>query len=210
MDIQAQLPPGRALDLGAGCGGNALLLASFGWSVVAVDHRPDAIQCMQSRLQGLPGEDKVEPVLLDLASDGIPDGPYSLVIALNVLHFLQGDEARRVLQDVSVSMAAGGLFWIRNFSHFDGPPVMGGYTPDPARWKQELEPFNVRELDTRVVRDNHPPDGEHTHTIVELLAEKDLTTRPSAQAHAVCCRRHQPTDKEVRDDNASKGTRLRP
>ncbi|OII65619.1 hypothetical protein BJP40_16450 [Streptomyces sp. CC53] len=37
------LPPGRALDLGCGAGGNALALAERGWRVTAVDLAPRAI-----------------------------------------------------------------------------------------------------------------------------------------------------------------------
>jgi SAM-dependent methyltransferase len=43
-EVAAQLPPGRALDLGCGEGADALWLAERGWDVVAVDVSATALQ----------------------------------------------------------------------------------------------------------------------------------------------------------------------
>jgi SAM-dependent methyltransferase len=42
-DELGELPPGRALDLGAGEGRNAVRLAERGWRVTAVDFSPVAL-----------------------------------------------------------------------------------------------------------------------------------------------------------------------
>ncbi len=45
------LAPGAALDLGAGEGRNALHLASLGWSVVAVDFAPAAVEGLRAEAE---------------------------------------------------------------------------------------------------------------------------------------------------------------
>lgn len=42
-EMRAHLPPGRAIDLGAGTGRDAVFLAGHGWRVQAVDHLEDAL-----------------------------------------------------------------------------------------------------------------------------------------------------------------------
>lgn len=42
-DVAAELPPGRALDLGCGEGGDAVWLARQGWTVTGVDLSPTAV-----------------------------------------------------------------------------------------------------------------------------------------------------------------------
>ena len=48
----AGMPPGRALDLGAGDGRNALRLAADGWAVTAVDFAPAAIEALNGAAAG--------------------------------------------------------------------------------------------------------------------------------------------------------------
>ncbi|MFE0581075.1 class I SAM-dependent methyltransferase [Streptomyces sp. NPDC058874] len=62
------LPPGRALDLGCGAGGNALALAERGWRVTAVDLAPRAIASTRASAcaRGLDG--RIELAVADSAS----------------------------------------------------------------------------------------------------------------------------------------------
>lgn len=48
------LPPGRALDLGAGEGRNARWLAERGWTVTAVDFSAEAVALLRASAGGLP------------------------------------------------------------------------------------------------------------------------------------------------------------
>ena len=73
------LPPGRALDLAAGAGRNALYLASLGWSVVAVEASANAIEILRLRSQAASG--RIETRVADLETDqfAIEPATYDLI-----------------------------------------------------------------------------------------------------------------------------------
>ena len=80
-EVAADLPPGRALDLGCGEGGDVLWLAERGWQVTGVDISPTAVARGRAAAAaaGLP-EGQVRFVADDLASFAA-DGEYDLVTA---------------------------------------------------------------------------------------------------------------------------------
>lgn len=84
-EIAADLPPGRALDLGAGEGGDALWLAERGWRVVAVDISDTAID--RGRRAAAQAGLEIEWISADLTS-WTPPGSFDLVS----LQFVQGGE----------------------------------------------------------------------------------------------------------------------
>ncbi|WP_290052773.1 class I SAM-dependent methyltransferase [Amycolatopsis solani] len=75
-EIAAGLPPGTALDLGCGAGGDALWLAGRGWRVTAADISATAVAHLAREARGLP----VSAVRADLAEE-FPDGEFDLVSA---------------------------------------------------------------------------------------------------------------------------------
>src|SRR3981081_675531 len=76
------LRPGRALDLGAGEGRNAVWLAEQGWQVTAVDFSRVALDraAAVAERSGV----RVEPVLADLTEYRPPAGAFELVVILYV------------------------------------------------------------------------------------------------------------------------------
>jgi 2-polyprenyl-3-methyl-5-hydroxy-6-metoxy-1,4-benzoquinol methylase len=94
------LPPGRALDLGAGEGRNAIWLAERGWRVTAVDFSAVALEKAR-RLAAARGVD-VEWVEADLRSYAAQPQAFDLVL---VLYMHPPPPQRRAL----VRMAAGAL-----------------------------------------------------------------------------------------------------
>ncbi len=78
VETARAVPPGKALDLACGAGGNALWLAEQGWNVTAVDGAPAAIEIVRKRVseRGLmvdarvadleKGECRIEPSAWDL------------------------------------------------------------------------------------------------------------------------------------------------
>ncbi|MGI8407265.1 MAG: class I SAM-dependent methyltransferase [Actinomycetota bacterium] len=98
-----ELPAGRALDLGAGEGGNAVWLAEQGWRVTAVDFSSEALK----RMSGLARERgvKIETVEADVLAFQPTLEAFDLVALLYLQ--LPAAELHRVL-DLSVDALAPG------------------------------------------------------------------------------------------------------
>ena len=107
--VAAQLTPGRALDLAAGEGRNAIWLAEQGWEATAVDFSRVALE----RAQRIAGErlgelaaDRLHVVQADLLSYQPPAQAFDLVIVV----YLQvaADQRRPVLRAAARAVAPGG------------------------------------------------------------------------------------------------------
>jgi SAM-dependent methyltransferase len=106
-EVAADLPPGRALDLAAGEGRNALWLAERGWAATAVDFSAVALRRARSlageRLGGDTGP--LDTVEADLAAYVPEPRGYDLV----VIAYLQvGAELRRRVMRAAADAVAGG------------------------------------------------------------------------------------------------------
>ncbi|MEY3209586.1 MAG: hypothetical protein RIT28_67, partial [Pseudomonadota bacterium] len=82
----ADLPPGLALDAGAGHGSEAIWLAARGWRVTAVDFSSTALELASARAARLGADvaERVEWVQGDLASWSPEPSRYDLVSCLYV------------------------------------------------------------------------------------------------------------------------------
>ena len=101
----ADLPPGRALDLAAGEGRNAIWLARRGWTVTASDFSQVALD----KGRQLAGETDVSWVCADATAWDEP-AAYDLV----VLAYLQlpGVERRKAVRAAFDSLRPGGTFFL--------------------------------------------------------------------------------------------------
>jgi SAM-dependent methyltransferase len=115
-DVAAALPPGRALDLGCGEGGDALWLAAAGWTVTGVDISPTAIA--RARAAAAAAGLDAEFVVSDLSTWSTPER-FDLVTA-SFLHAaevpLPRDEILRRARDLVAP--GGGLLVV---SHVAAP-----------------------------------------------------------------------------------------
>lgn len=119
VDMVEDMPPGRALDLGAGEGGDAIWLARQGWQVTAVDISEVAIdRARRAAAEAGIADGRVDWVTADLA-DWEPDGPVDLISAC---FFQSPVELPRdeVLRRLSDNIAPGGHLLV--VSHASPPP----------------------------------------------------------------------------------------
>ncbi len=90
-----ELPPGAALDVGAGSGGNTAVLRELGWRVTALEYSPAAAALCQGR--GIP------TVRADARRLPYADGRFDLVMSTDLWEHVDDDktvasEAYRVLR----------------------------------------------------------------------------------------------------------------
>lgn len=178
-EVAADLPPGRALDLGCGEGGDAVWLAGRGWTVVAVDISETAL----ARARQAAGErdvlKRIDFQHHDL-SDSFPAGTYDLVSA-QFLHSLVRLEREQILRNAAAAVAPGGRLLI--VDHGGAPPwadehvrehhfpsardVVAGLELDAAEWDR------VR-VDT-VERSAVGPDGQSATLVDNVMVLRRRT-----------------------------------
>ncbi len=157
VDEIASLPPGRALDLGAGDGRNAIWLARRGWQVTAVDFSGVAIERARARAEA--GGVNVDWQLADLLEWSPEARAYDLV-TLFFIH-LPGAERRAVYARAADAVAPGGTLLIvahdrANLAGGVGGPQDPEVLVSPKEVAADLSGFRVGRADT--VR-RRSPDG---------------------------------------------------
>ena len=167
VDTTGDLPPGRALDLGCGEGGDAVWLAERGWSVTAVDISSTAIERGRTAAEerGLTG---IDWVAADL-SRWLPEGEFDLVSAC-FLHSTVELPRTEILRRMAAVVRPGGHLlvvghaapppWSKHRNHHDHDLL------DPAGELRELA-LAPGSWETVICesrgRDATGPDGEHAH-----------------------------------------------
>ncbi len=134
------LSPGRALDLAAGEGRNAIWLAEQGWRVEAVEFSPVAID-KGRRLAAHAGVE-VDWTLADLTTH--PDLDPADLVLLVYLHLRQPD-ADEVLRHAAALVRPGGVLLVLGHARRNLAEGYGG-PPDPAVLS---EPEEVAEVLSR-------------------------------------------------------------
>ena len=117
VEVASTLPPGTALDLGCGEGGDAIWLAENGWRIVAVDISDTALARAAEDAQTRGVADRVEFRQQDLAA-GVPHGEFDLVSA-QFLHSTVPLDRAAILSAAARAVAPGGMLLIVDHS---GPP----------------------------------------------------------------------------------------
>ncbi|MCY9783724.1 class I SAM-dependent methyltransferase [Nocardiopsis sp. EMB25] len=100
------LPPGRALDLGCGAGGNALALAERGWRVTAVDLAPRAIASTRASACARGLDHRVELAVADSAT-WTPEEVYGFAVSSYALP-PRGPDRAATLACLANALAPGG------------------------------------------------------------------------------------------------------
>jgi SAM-dependent methyltransferase len=117
-DVVADLPPGRALDLGCGEGADSVWLAERGWDVVVVDISETALGRAKEAAGTRGVTDRIEFVQLDLSED-FPSGTFDL-ISSQFLHSTVYLDRSKVLANAAAALRPNGLLVI--VDHGSAPP----------------------------------------------------------------------------------------
>jgi len=116
MTAWGERPPGRAADLGAGDGTEAIALLERGWTVLAVDAHPSSARLLGQRVAA----DLAERLTTVTASiDEVELPPLDLVYAGYSLPFLTTDGLARVWAAVRAALRPGGLVAVNLFGPND-------------------------------------------------------------------------------------------
>lgn len=174
----ADLPPGRALDVAAGEGRNAIWLASRGWDVTAVDFSGVALdkgRALQARHERGP-DLRIDWVQADvLEYDPVP-GAYDLAL----LAYLQlpADQRRGAVRRAFSTLRDGGTLFVvahdsTNITEGTGGPQYPEvlYTAEDVLADLDGERFEVVRAE-RVARQVPPPEDapdEPTRTAYDAL-----------------------------------------
>jgi ubiquinone/menaquinone biosynthesis C-methylase UbiE len=149
----ADLPAGKALDLAAGEGRNALWLANRGFQVTAIDFSDIAIE----RAREADTDSKVNWVVADVLSCELDEAGYDLVL----LSYLQlpADKMRAVLERAREALAPGGTLLlighdVRNLEEGTGGPQSAEVLYSPQDIVAALEGLDIARAETveRVVK----------------------------------------------------------
>jgi SAM-dependent methyltransferase len=173
VETVTALPPGDALDLGCGSGGDALWLARRGWRVRAVDISGVAAERLAglARAHGL--GDLVDAVRHDLRGS-FPEGRFDLVCA-HYLHTPFGLDRASVLRAAANALRPGGRLLV--VDHGSTAPWSWDQDPD-ARYPSPEEVAADLALDPatwRVERAEAPrriasgPDGRTAEVVDHVL-----------------------------------------
>lgn len=142
VDVAAELPAGRALDVGCGEGADAVWLAKRGWAVTALDVSGVALERAAKRAEEV-GVD-IRWIHAGLLDAGIEPGAYDLVSAQYPVLFKTPDAvAEHILLD---AVAPGGLLVVVHHGEFatgQSHESHDGEVFDPADY---VGPWDVKPL----------------------------------------------------------------
>jgi SAM-dependent methyltransferase len=178
VEVEAEpLPPGRALDLAAGEGRNAIWLAEQGWRVTALDFSP--VGAEKGRQLAAARGVEVEWVVADATAWDPPEVGFDLVVVAYLQ--LPEDERRAAHQRAAGAVAPGGRFLL--VAH-DRDNLTAGYGGPPDDRVLMTAADVTRDLDgtgleviTAERIERHVETDEGPRTALDCLV---VATRPTA------------------------------
>ncbi|MGY1855450.1 class I SAM-dependent methyltransferase [Modestobacter sp. SYSU DS0290] len=156
----ADLPPGRALDVGCGEGGDALWLAGRGWQVTGLDWSEVALARAAEHAAAAGVGDRVEWVPGSFEDWQPPVAAFDLVTA----HFLHPTAEQRgvLLPRLAAAVAPGGtLLWVGHASSEEAAERWGADRFSSA--PQVADALDPRVWEVLVGEARPRPAGEHGH-----------------------------------------------
>jgi SAM-dependent methyltransferase len=108
----AELPAGRALDLGCGYGRAAIYLARHGWEVDGVDFIPRAIEVARSRAEEAGVGERAHFHVGSAAELGHLDPPYHLAVDVGCMHSFDEETLAVYRDELSRLLAPDALYML--------------------------------------------------------------------------------------------------
>ena len=167
-EVAEPLTPGRALDLGCGEGGDAIWLASRGWSVVATDVSQVALQRAAADAGELLSRIDFQHHDLEVS---FPEGDFDLVSA-QFLHSKIPLDRARVLKRAAAAVAPEGLLVI--VDHGEAPPWSNHRHVEFPSAQEVVDSLDLDDGWERVqvgpvAREATGPDGQPGHLIDNVM-----------------------------------------
>ncbi|MFI7705014.1 FAD-dependent oxidoreductase [Nonomuraea sp. NPDC049480] len=159
----ADLPPGRALDLGCGEGADAVWLAGRGWRVTATDISQVALDRAAGHAKAAEAADRIDWQRHDLETS-FPEGSYDLVSA-HYLHSPVDLPREKILRAAAAAVAPGGVLLIAGHAgwpSWEENPPFDAHFPTP---QEVLDAMELAEGEWEVLRSEEverpqsAPDG---------------------------------------------------
>jgi len=176
LRLLAGRPTGRAIDLGAGEGADAIRLALLGYEVDAVELSPIATKKIQIFAQEASANAKLRVFANDIR-DFTPDGLYDVVICNGVLHYIEDKAA--VISLMQEATSVGGINVVSLWSSYTPVPECheivpvycddedGVVTSSYRSWTTEFIYFDRNKPET-----SHSDLPAHQHSHLKLIASK--------------------------------------
>lgn len=176
--LTEDLPAGKALDVAAGEGRNALWLASLGWHVTAVDFSTVALQRARSLAEKQFGQDsrRLETVEADVETWVPPARSYDLVLVV-YLH-LPKDRRTSVMRAAAEAVAPGGTLLVvghdlQNLTSGHGGPQNPAVLYRPSDIVQDIELAQlVVDRDETVPRSTTDSGGQPADALDALVVAR--------------------------------------
>lgn len=169
--------PGRALDLGAGEGADAIRLAKLGYDVEAIEISAVAV----AKIRAFAGQ---EDICLRVSQhdirDYIPAGPYDVVICNGVLHYIR--DKGPVIDRIMEITRPGGIDVISAWSKHTPVPEFHNSVPvflaeEDGVISQKYQGWIIEffRLDRKKPEKSHVDLPPHHHSHIKMIARKPYT-----------------------------------
>lgn len=112
------IPDGRALDVAAGTGRNAVFLAEAGYAVDALDASREGLRIIGDRAAERGIGDRIEPIRGDVSTYGFPSETYELV-TMSFFHTLDR------FADLAETLVPGGYLFVEGHLRSASPTPSG-------------------------------------------------------------------------------------
>ena len=143
---QIPVPPSHVLDVGAGIGRDASVLASMGHQVVAVEPTPEFLAAAKE-LHGSQDIQWIDGALPDLKALGVTEDRFDFILVSGVWHHLNDHERAIAMPRLAGMLRPGGVIAM---SLRNGPAGAGTYV-FPTDHEETIEAANSCGLEPVVV-----------------------------------------------------------